>query len=364
MDPHADRLETIPLDLDRWGLSSAEATHVTYRGRDCLRFADAVLSPTALGVEMADGILEADLLVPRERSFHGVQWRVRGEDCESFFVRPHQAGNPDAIQYTPVSHGISSWQLYHGPGSWAPITFPIDAWFTVRIAFAGERAEVFVDDLVEPALVVRRLKHGAVSGGVGLLVGGPGLHVARVALTRDPVTLVGSPPPETPPHPGVIPRWDVSDPFPEAVVAGATSLPASVVAKRSWTRLEAAPDGLADLALVHGIRGDRNTVLVRATVHAPRAATRPLELGFSDRAIVFLNGRALFRGDDAYRTRDYRFLGSIGYWYTLYLPLEAGANDLVVAVSEDFGGWGVQARFADAADAADAADTANGADPT
>ena len=73
---------------------------------------------------------------------------------------------------------------------------------------------------------------------------------------------------------------------------------------------------------------------------------RALELGFSDRAVVFLNGRALYRGDDTYRSRDYRFLGSIGYYDTLFLPLVAGVNDLVIAVSEDFGGWGVQARLA------------------
>jgi hypothetical protein len=52
-------------------------------------------------------------------------------------------------------------------------------------------------------------------------------------------------------------------------------------------------------------------------------------------------------GDDTYRSRDYRFLGSIGWYDTLFLPLISGDNDLVVAVSEDFGGWGVQARLAD-----------------
>ena len=43
---------------------------------------------------------------------------------------------------------------------------------------------------------------------------------------------------------------------------------------------------------------------------------------------------------------DYRFRGSIGYYDTLFVPLVAGDNDLVIAVSEDFGGWGVQARLA------------------
>ena len=43
------------------------------------------------------------------------------------------------------------------------------------------------------------------------------------------------------------------------------------------------------------------------------------------------------------------FLGSIGWFDTLYLPLVQGPNEFVVAVSESFGGWGVQARFPDAA---------------
>jgi hypothetical protein len=56
-------------------------------------------------------------------------------------------------------------------------------------------------------------------------------------------------------------------------------------------------------------------------------------------------GRPLYDGDDTYRSRDYRFLGSIGWHDALHLPLEEGANELAVAVSEDFRGWGVQARL-------------------
>ena len=345
------KLETVPLDLDRWGLSAGDATRVTHLSRECLRFADGVLSPDAAGVELEDGVLEADLLVTRERSFHGLRWHARGEDCESFFIRPHQVGNPDAIQYTPVSNGISSWQLYHGPGFWAPITFPIEQWFTLRIVSAGQRADVFIDDLAEPVLAIGRLRRRDRSGGIGLQVGGPGLHVARVAFSREPIPMVGSPAPEAPADPRAVARWEVSDPFPESLITGAPELPGAVVADRTWTGLDAEPDGLADLAIVNGLHGDRNTVLARTVVRSRTARVRTLEVGFSDRAVVFLNGRAVFRGDDAYRSRDYRFLGSIGYWYTLYLPLEAGANELSIAVSEDLGGWGVQARFTDEPDA-------------
>jgi hypothetical protein len=55
---------------------------------------------------------------------------------------------------------------------------------------------------------------------------------------------------------------------------------------------------------------------------------------------VLLNGRPLYSGDDAYQSRDYRFLGSIGWYDSVYLPLVEGRNELVMAVSEAFGGWG------------------------
>jgi hypothetical protein len=100
---------------------------------------------------------------------------------------------------------------------------------------------------------------------------------------------------------------------------------------------------------VNGLSDQRDTVFARATIRSAVAQAKALELGFSDRVVVYLNGRTLFRGNDTYRSRDYRFLGSIGYWDTLFLPLEEGANELVVAVSETFGGWGIQGRFPDPA---------------
>ena len=47
------------------------------------------------------------------------------------------------------------------------------------------------------------------------------------------------------------------------------------------------------------------------------------QLVSSTARVVYLNGVALYRGDDTYRSRDYRFLGSIGWHDTVYLPLQA-----------------------------------------
>jgi hypothetical protein len=46
-------------------------------------------------------------------------------------------------------------------------------------------------------------------------------------------------------------------------------------------------------------------------------------------------------GSDAFASRDYRFLGTIGLYDELFLPLEVGDNEVWLAVSEGFGGWGV-----------------------
>ena len=74
---------------------------------------------------------------------------------------------------------------------------------------------------------------------------------------------------------------------------------------------------------------------------------KPLQFRFSDSVKVHFNGQLIYSGNDLFRSRDYRFLGTIGYYDTLYLPLLSGKNELVMAISEKFGGWGVQARFVD-----------------
>ncbi len=291
-------------------------------------------------VELLDGVLEAELAVSVGRSFHGVAWRIADEaNYESFFVRPHQVGNDDAIQYTPVTNGLSSWQLDHADGFWRPTQFPVGGWFTVRVEVSEERLRVRVADTV--AIECTRLRHVPRAGGIGILVGGDGLLLGALRWSPEVADLPALPP--EPPLEGVVTRWQVSEPFAEG------DLPAELGGEHRWTSLVAEPSGLSDLARVAALGDGADTVLARVVVHAERATRTPLRLGFSDRAVVHLNGEPLYRGDDSYRSRDYRFLGSIGWFDTVYLPLEQGANELVVAVSETFAGWGLQARFTEPA---------------
>ena len=75
--------------------------------------------------------------------------------------------------------------------------------------------------------------------------------------------------------------------------------------------------------------------------------TRELVLGYSDKATVFVNGELVYRGDNTYMSRDYRYLGTIGLFDSVALPLEAGENEIWIAVTEAFGGWGIMGRLPD-----------------
>ena len=338
-------MREIPLLDPAWGWQDGDVRSTEFDGRACVAFGDEVdLLGLPAGVSMVDGVVEVDVALTGERAFHGVVWRVQDRrNYESFYVRPHQVGNPDACQYNPTYNDVASWQLYHDDGYWAPITFPIGGWFTIRAVFAGDRLEVFVGDPEAPALESRLLMPVA-PGGAGILIGGPGLFVSRFAWDDTPPAFRGSGPPAIPAVPGIVPGWSVSTPFSEAAIP-ALEIPGKVLDSVGWARLESEPTGVVNLAKLAGVSEAANTVWASTTIRSDRARVVAMPFGFSDRAVVYLNGRALFRGDDSYRSRDYRFLGSIGWYDTVMLPLEAGENDLSIAVSESFGGWGIQARF-------------------
>jgi hypothetical protein len=61
---------------------------------------------TVADLEPVDGTIEPSSQSAPERSFPAVFWRRQGESFESFFVRPHQVGNPDAIQYLARVNGL------------------------------------------------------------------------------------------------------------------------------------------------------------------------------------------------------------------------------------------------------------------
>jgi len=86
----------------------------------------------------------------------------------------------------------------------------------------------------------------------------------------------------------------------------------------------------------------------RTSIDSDREQVKKLYVGYSDDVSVFLNGKILFRGRSAQNFRDPGFLGIVNPENdTVYLPLQKGSNELMLAVSELGGGWGFICRLAE-----------------
>jgi hypothetical protein len=86
-------------------------------------------------------------------------------------------------------------------------------------------------------------------------------------------------------------------------------------------------------------------VYARTVLDVSRARRVRLSFGYSDDVTVFLDGRALFTGRAGYLLRDGSYLGTLALGPdSLWLDLSAGRHEVVFAVSEAFGGWGVIAK--------------------
>jgi hypothetical protein len=95
------------------------------------------------------------------------------------------------------------------------------------------------------------------------------------------------------------------------------------------------------------IRGDRGGAkVVFAKLRSADEAMRRLSVGYSDEAVVFLNGVPIYAGNNTLSYRQPEFLGLLDDESdALFLPLKKGENELPLAVTEFFGGWGFLCRL-------------------
>ena len=337
----AEAWTEVPFTSTRWNRDGVQATPVEHLGRSGLRLDQGLLWLPDAGFR--DGEIAFDLAVSGERAYVGAVWRIQDpHNAEHFYVRPHQSGKPDSCQYTPVHHGSSAWQLY--PESAATISFPTERWMTVRLVVWGDTLQVFLDS-DEPRLTTRT-RRDAEAGGLGLQASGwAPTHVSRFRYRTRAAPPPGLALPAEERRPGAVATWSVSTAFSAAALAGQHTLPPDLLQDLDWTRLDAEASGLVNLARVQGVDDNADTCLARLTLHAETAMPASIDVGFSDRVKVYLDGALVYEGDDTYRSRDHRFLGTIGLHDRLTLQLEPGPHELLFAVSEAFGGWGLMAAL-------------------
>jgi sugar lactone lactonase YvrE len=149
--------------------------------------------------------------------------------------------------------------------------------------------------------------------------------------------------------PGTITEWELS-PSKKLSEIDTEKYPSSAeFGKTAWQKIQCDPDGFVNVARYIARAGrEPDCVLARATIKSDKDQTKKFSIGYSDVVSVFLNGTILYEGQSAYQQRDPSFLGIIGLFDALYLPLKRGDNELLLIVTEAFGGWGFVCRDAEA----------------
>ena len=350
----------LPPDSAHW-LFEGRAEVTDYLGRRCIMLDGG--AATVKDLDLRDGVIDMDVATPAARGFFGIQFRADSVNAEFVYLRQHKSGLPDAMQYTPVLNTGLNWQLYSGPGFTGAVDIPRETWFHLRLAIAGARARLYVQDTTKPALDMPDLKSGRERGQVALadLIGAT--CFANVEIHPTPNAPWQRELPQMPR--GTLVRWSLSPVYDALARDPERPLSSADQKAMRWDAVEAEPPGIVAIYRYRmaphprvSFQSDWSTrlepqpgtklIYARTTITADKDEVRKLALGYSDEVSVFLNGRILYRGRSAQGFRDPGFLGIVTPDNdALYLPLKKGSNELVLALSELGGGWGFVARLAD-----------------
>jgi hypothetical protein len=339
-----------PFDPARWTILDPGGKPMPYLGAPSIFLDNGIaLLP---GSVFGDGTIEFDVAMHGHTSFAGMVFRAESPtDYELIYLRPHRSRQWDALQYTPIFGGSEAWQLYSGEGYTAAAELPPNRWVHVRLEVQGFSAKLYVDRAQNPQLTVTDLKRPWARGQVGLWGRLGGANFTNVVVTPSQ-SAPPAPREDAAPAPGIISAWDLSEVLDAAKVA-ARALPDP--GPRDWKSVTAERSGVLNIAryrqpvvapLASPSKDSRDLVLARAVVTSATGRRVRLVFGYSDAVRIFLNGRLLFEAESRFRSRDPGFLGVMSLGPdAIYLDLTPGRNELVFAVSETFGGWGLAARI-------------------
>jgi hypothetical protein len=358
--------QPVPFNDKRWVIQAQGQMQEAYQGKSSLYLQGGMAY--LKDANFLNGIIEFDVYLSFQTSFSGLVFRLTDpNNYEELYLRAQQSGYPDAYQYTPVFNGDPAWQLYHdqwdavndGFISWKPrgkgmgyngaLTFPFDRWLHVKLLVKGTQAELYLDNKQEPVAFMRELLTESRAGGIGVKSNIGAAHFANftytvtddvVLKTKDDGFKITIPQ-------GTITSWQVSNAFKEDQVTKMNQLDSKWYGQLKWKTLNTEATGLANLSRLSTIIDSANTVLVKFRVTSDKDQLKKLDIGYSDRVKVYCNDNAIYSGNSSFRTRDFRYLGTIGYYDAVYLPLKKGENTIVMAIAETFGGWGIMAKWDD-----------------
>ncbi len=303
------------------------------------------------GVVFRNGTIEYDV-DPIGSMGAGVGFRRRDKGTyEDFYLRPRPKCDEawDCIQYAPETHGILLWDLF--PQYQAPAPLKQGEWNHIKLVVSGQRMNVYVNGAQSPSLRIGRLEGDAQEGGI--LLQGPGIF-ANLTVTPDAVEGLGPEPDidATATDPRYVRNWWLS-PSSELVADKEASYSDIPAANAAWQGLSAERGGLMNISRSYGLPANRekkDLAWLKTTITSDKIQTKKVEIGWTREMWIFVNGKLVYADKNLYQPPSARKVpdgrASIENG-SFNLPLNAGENEIAVAVDSDFYGWSLIFRFDD-----------------
>jgi hypothetical protein len=343
LSAHGAEPLAIAMTADRWQTKeNAEFVPALgfYHGLMRLNSGAAVLKDVTFG----DGTIELDVNTIG-RGMPGIAFRRQDDDTfELVYLRPDPncpAFNA-CIQYTPRTRGVTLWDLFPQYQTRAPLRE--NGWNHIKMVISGRRMNVFVNDFPSPTLVVGRLEGDALSGGLRLQ--GPATF-ANLVVTPGAVEGLS---PEPAPDPteadsGLVRNWSLSA-FSSLPAGKAPAYAEMPGASQEWKSIRTERNGLVNISRLYGLpvhTPNRALAWVKTTIPSESRQTKTVKIGWTREIWVFVNGKLVYTDKNLWEVEaarkfpDARCSLENG---TFTLPLEAGDNEVAVAIADDFFGWG------------------------
>jgi hypothetical protein len=318
-----------------------------YHGLMRLNSGDATLKD----ITFSDGTIEFDVNTIG-RGAPGIAFRQHDEkNFELLYLRPDPAcpAFHACMQYAPQTHGVLLWDLFPQYQTRAPLRE--NGWNHIKMVVSGRRMNVFVNDSPSPTLEVASLEGDAIEGGLRLQ--GPATF-ANLVITPGAVDGL-SPEPAKDPFDGdrgLVRNWRLS--AVSALPNGKEPLYNEMLGvSPEWKMIGAERNGLINISRVYGKPlpdPNRAVVWLKTTIASDKKQSKNANIGWTRELWVFVNGKLvfadknLFESDDERKIPDGRCSLENG---SFTLPLEAGENEVAVAIANNFFGWGLKMRLVD-----------------
>lgn len=344
--PGAVRATNVAMKAEDWEFQPQKVEFLDYKSRPSMKLLPNAGQVILKAPDFTNGTIEFDFepLDPRFVTIY-FRWQTAGEN-ECFYFRTARAGDPtavDAVQYAPQLGGINIWDLLgHFQGN---ASFQKQTWNHVKLVVAGAQMRAYVNSDSRPTLEIPRLEGNVATGKIGFE--GEAIItnlIIKANSTEGLPTAAGTDPTDNDPR--YLRQWQLSPPaiIPQGIDFSYDLLPKPDAA---WTPIEAERRGLLNLTRKFGKADARRIVWLRAKLKTGAPQTRRLALGFSDEVWVLINGKLLYVDKNWYlhpirKEPD----GRCAIENTSFnLPLQAGENELLIGVANDFYGWGMVARI-------------------